>query len=88
MFNDAGISVLLDMHAAPGAQTQNNAFTGHCVTPPQFWKQSNFDRMTQAVRKLVNYVHSEPDNFGSVYGIEALNEVCLISSYPRRACVD
>lgn len=43
MLKNAGISVLLDMHAAPGAQTPSNAFTGYCTASPGFWTQSNFD---------------------------------------------
>ncbi|KAF8322689.1 glycoside hydrolase [Clavulina sp. PMI_390] len=74
MLKNAGISVLLDFHAAPGAQTASNPFTGHCVSTPGFWTQSNFDRMNAAVSALVTIVHNEPQNFGSVWGIEALNE--------------
>ena len=74
MLNDAGISVLLDLHAAPGAQVSNNAFAGRCVSNPGFWTQANFDRMVAAGRQLVNLVHTDPTSYGSVYAIEALNE--------------
>ena len=74
MLNDAGISVLLDLHAAPGAQVPNNAFAGRCVDKPGFWTQANFDRMVAAGRQLVNIVHTDRTSFGSVYAIEALNE--------------
>jgi hypothetical protein len=33
--------------------------------------------MNAAVAELVNIVHQEPDNFGSVWGIEALNGLLL-----------
>ncbi|KAF8322686.1 glycoside hydrolase [Clavulina sp. PMI_390] len=74
MLKNAGISVLLDFHAAPGAQTASNPFTGRCVSNPGFWTQSNFDRLNQAATELVTIVHNEPENFGSVWGVEALNE--------------
>lgn len=32
-----------------------------------------FNRMTAAAAALVTIVHQEPQNFGSVWGIEALN---------------
>ena len=74
MFNNAGISVLLDFHAAPGAQFANNAYAGCCVSTPSFWTQSNFKRLASAVGQLTTIIHNESANFGSVYGIEALNE--------------
>ena len=74
MLKDAGISILLDLHAAPGAQVANNAFAGRCLPQAQFWQQSNFDRMNAAAARLTEVVHAEPDNFGSVWGLQALNE--------------
>lgn len=41
MLKNAGVSVLLDLHGAPGAQTAANPFTGRCVETPGFWTQSN-----------------------------------------------
>lgn len=80
MLKDAGISILLDLHAAPGAQTASNPFAGRCLAQPQFWQQDNFDRMNNAAAKLTEYIHAEPDNFGSVWGLQALNGA--------RACAD
>ncbi|KZV79249.1 glycoside hydrolase [Exidia glandulosa HHB12029] len=74
MFRNAGISVLLDLHAAPGAQVSRNPFAGRCVATPGFWNQANFDRMNNAAAQLTTLIHNEPDNFGSVWGLEALNE--------------
>lgn len=74
-FKDAGITVLLDFHAAPGGSTGTNSFAGRCVSPPQFWgNQDNVNRHLKAAAEMTKIVHSEPDNFGSVWGIEALNE--------------
>lgn len=70
MFKNAGISVLLDLHAAPGAQTEKNSFTGHCVAKPGFWNQANFNRMNAAAAELTRLIHTEPDNFGSVWGLQ------------------
>lgn len=41
MLKAAGISILLDLHAAPGAQTASNPFTGRCTATPGFWTQAN-----------------------------------------------
>ncbi|EJD36695.1 glycoside hydrolase [Auricularia subglabra TFB-10046 SS5] len=73
-FRDAGINVLLDLHAAPGAQVARNAFAGRCVATPGFWNQGNFDRMNRAAAELTRIIHNEPANFGSVWGLQALNE--------------
>lgn len=74
MLRNAGISVLLDLHAAPGAQVDHNPFAGHCVATPGFWNQGNFNRMNAAASALTTLIHQEPQNFGSVWGLEALNE--------------
>jgi len=74
-FADAGISVLLDMHAAPGGSTRTNSFAGRCVDPPQFWgNEDNVSRHIKAAAKLTEYVHNEPEHFRTVWGLEALNE--------------
>ncbi|KZV96513.1 glycoside hydrolase [Exidia glandulosa HHB12029] len=74
-FNDAGITVLLDLHAAPGGSTRTNSFAGRCVDPPQFWgNEDNVSRHLKASAELTRLIHSEPENFGSVWGLEALNE--------------
>ncbi|EJD41338.1 WD40 repeat-like protein [Auricularia subglabra TFB-10046 SS5] len=73
MLRNAGISVLLDLHAAPGAQVDHNSFAGHCVATPGFWNQANFNRMNAAASALTTLIHQEPQNFGSVWGLEALN---------------
>lgn len=41
MLKNAGISVILDFHSAPGSQVAYNTFTGHCVDTPGFWTQAN-----------------------------------------------
>lgn len=77
MLRNAGISVLLDLHAAPGAQVASNPFAGRCVSSPGFWTQANFDRLNAAAAALTTLIHQEPDNFGSVWGLEALNGALL-----------
>ncbi|KAH7096735.1 glycoside hydrolase superfamily [Auriculariales sp. MPI-PUGE-AT-0066] len=74
-FADAGITVLLDLHAAPGGSTATNAFAGRCVDPPQFWgNQDNMSRHLAAAKKLTELVHQEPEHFRTVWGLEMLNE--------------
>lgn len=74
-FAEANMTVLLDLHAAPGGSTANNAFAGRCVDPPQFWgNEDNVSRHIKAGSKLAEIVHSEPEHFRTVWGIEALNE--------------
>ncbi|KZV86361.1 glycoside hydrolase [Exidia glandulosa HHB12029] len=72
---EAGISVLLDLHAAPGASSPHQTFAGRCVDTPGFWgNQDNIDRHVKAGTELMRLVHTDPDSFGSVYGMEVLNE--------------
>lgn len=73
MFKAAGISILIDLHGAPGAQTASNPFTGHCVESPGFWNQANFNRMQAAAAALTTIIHQQPQNFGTVWGLECLN---------------
>lgn len=75
MLKNAGISILLDLHAAPGAQVASNADTGRCVSTPGFWTQANFNRLNSAASQLTTIIHNEPQNFGTVWGLEALNGV-------------
>ncbi|KDQ08210.1 glycoside hydrolase family 5 protein [Botryobasidium botryosum FD-172 SS1] len=72
---DAGIAVLLDIHAVPGASTPNNAFAGKCTGTPAFWanKDRNFDRAADAIRNLTTMAHTNP-SWSSVYAIQMLNE--------------
>ncbi|KAH7091868.1 glycoside hydrolase, partial [Auriculariales sp. MPI-PUGE-AT-0066] len=74
MLRNAGISVLIDLHGAPGAQVARNAFAGRCVANAGFWTQANFNRMNAAAAELTRVIHNEPANFGSVWGLQALNE--------------
>lgn len=73
MLRAAGISVLLDLHAAPGGQVAYNSFAGRCVSQAGFWNQNNFNRMNAASAELTRLIHNEPSNFGSVWGLQALN---------------
>jgi len=75
MLRAAGISVLLDLHAAPGGQVAYNPFAGRCVSQAGFWNQANFNRMNAAAAELTRLIHNEPTNFGSVWGLQALNGV-------------
>jgi hypothetical protein len=84
MLRNAGISVLIDMHAAPEAQVSRNAFAGRCVANAGFWNQANFNRMNAAVGELTRIIHNEPSNFGSVWGIQALNGMYTYWTLPAR----
>jgi len=73
MLRKAGISVILDHHALPGAQAVNQMFAGHCTPTPQFYTDFNYGRAFTwtAVMTFISHLHP---SFSSVFSIEAANE--------------
>ena len=71
--SSAGISVVLDHHALPGAQATMQEFTGICTRDPQFYQDKNYRRALtwSAVMTALSHVHPA---FGSVFALEAVNE--------------
>ncbi|KAH9940761.1 glycoside hydrolase [Epithele typhae] len=76
---DAGIVAILDHHALPGVQTANQQFTGRCTSDVQFYTDYNYQRALTWTAVMTAISHLDPA-FGSVAGIEAMNEPIMDSS--------
>lgn len=86
--NKHNIYVILDLHAAPQAQTSGQSFTGHSVSTPGFYNQDSFGRAKLWAWNITTSKIQDPD-FANVFAIEVLNEPTqnsgqnqgLVSSY-------
>ncbi|KAI0794402.1 glycoside hydrolase superfamily [Fomes fomentarius] len=75
----AGIAVILDHHALPGAQAVNQQFTGRCTDDVQFYTPYNYQRALTWTAVMTAISHLDPD-FASVFAIEAVNEPLMDAS--------
>ncbi|KAI0741797.1 glycoside hydrolase family 5 protein [Daedaleopsis nitida] len=75
----AGIAVILDHHALPGAQAVNQQFAGRCTNDVQFYTPYNYERALTWTAVMTAIAHLDPD-FGSVFAIEAVNEPIMDAS--------
>ena len=71
--NDAGIRVILDHHALPGAQASMQMFAGICTKSPQFFQAKNYRRALAWSAVMTALAHVHPA-FGSVFSLQAVNE--------------
>ncbi|KAF2631708.1 glycoside hydrolase family 5 protein [Macroventuria anomochaeta] len=82
------ISVILDLHGAPGVQAPNNAFTGHTTENTGFYSPDNYNRACTFLRNMTERIHTH-DQYKTTFILEVLNEpepnhASLISScYPK-----
>eukprot|EP00446_Apocalathium_sp_SHHI-4_P022385 CAMPEP_0177263812 /NCGR_PEP_ID=MMETSP0367-20130122/61198_1 /TAXON_ID=447022 ORGANISM="Scrippsiella hangoei-like, Strain SHHI-4" /NCGR_SAMPLE_ID=MMETSP0367 /ASSEMBLY_ACC=CAM_ASM_000362 /LENGTH=343 /DNA_ID=CAMNT_0018718835 /DNA_START=12 /DNA_END=1039 /DNA_ORIENTATION=+ len=69
---------IIDLHAAPGAQTPYQSFTGRRSPEAGFFKDlRNFERGKRVMRllaELILYYEAQPETAGVVLGLELLNE--------------
>ncbi|KAG6554347.1 hypothetical protein Mapa_004263 [Marchantia paleacea] len=70
---EAGLYIILDLHAAPGAQKAWEAFTGQMAPSPGFYKDYQYERALQFMEWLTNLAHTNP-NFANVGSIQLINE--------------
>ena len=71
--NDAGIRVILDHHALPGAQASMQMFAGICTKSPQFFQAKNYRRALAWSAVMTALAHVHPA-FESVFSLQAVNE--------------
>ncbi|KAF2115262.1 putative glucan endo-1,6-beta-glucosidase B [Lophiotrema nucula] len=67
-----GIFVILDLHGAPGAQS-DNPFTGYNSRRTSFFTEQNYQRATSFLANLTHRIHSN-DIYRTTGMIEVLNE--------------
>ncbi|KAF2807744.1 glycoside hydrolase [Mytilinidion resinicola] len=68
-----GIYVILDLHAAPGAQVAQQPFTGQYASTPGFYQDYQYDRAYQFLQFITNRVHTN-SAYSTVGMLEVLNE--------------
>ncbi|EGX52505.1 hypothetical protein AOL_s00043g294 [Orbilia oligospora ATCC 24927] len=69
-----GLYVILDLHGAPGAQIDKNAFTGQFAPTPGFYQDYQYTRAVTFLGWITRKIHSKPEVFGSVGMLQVLNE--------------
>ncbi|KAG9234072.1 putative glucan endo-1,6-beta-glucosidase B [Amylocarpus encephaloides] len=70
---DAGFYIILDLHGAPGAQQQQQSFTGQYAPTAGFYQPWQYDRAYQFLAWMTEVVHRWPA-FRNVGMIEVVNE--------------
>lgn len=68
-----GISVILDLHGAPGAQEANQPFTGQYASSVGFYNDYQYGRTYKFLEYITNITHTN-DAYSNVFAIEVLNE--------------
>ncbi|TFK19960.1 glycoside hydrolase family 5 protein [Coprinopsis marcescibilis] len=76
---NAGITVILDHHALPGAQAENQMFAGRCTSSPQFYTPSNYHRALVWSGVMTALSHVDPA-FETVASLHAVNEPIMDAS--------
>ncbi|KAL1602725.1 hypothetical protein SLS60_006146 [Paraconiothyrium brasiliense] len=74
---DLGMFVVMDLHAAPGAQKTMDAFTGQCLPKewlPGFFTQRNYDRASKWLDWMTRRIHNTPSYKKTVGILEVVNE--------------
>ncbi|RMZ83044.1 hypothetical protein DV738_g1316, partial [Chaetothyriales sp. CBS 135597] len=82
--SDAGLYVILDLHAGAGVQAVEQQFTGHVVEDPGFYNSSNYERTLQCLEWLTERVHTTTA-YRNVGMIEVMNEPVHTSAYASQA---
>ncbi|KAL9471862.1 hypothetical protein ACSS6W_009803 [Trichoderma asperelloides] len=82
--NDAGIYVIMDLHAGPGAQFPNQQYTGHGVSQPGFYTEANYERAADFLEWMTERIHTNA-TYASVGMLEVLNEPVHSGDFPDQA---
>ncbi|EJD55088.1 glycoside hydrolase family 5 protein [Auricularia subglabra TFB-10046 SS5] len=69
----AGLHVILDHHALPGAAAIRQQFAGLCTSEPQFYTQKNYDRALVWAAVMTAFIYLDVD-FANVFSLQAINE--------------
>ncbi|GAA6014029.1 hypothetical protein JCM11491_003493 [Sporobolomyces phaffii] len=68
----AGLSVILDLHALPGRQS-TESFSGDTTLAVSFFANNNYERAYDVLKNWTTLAHTDPD-FSTVVMIEPVNE--------------
>ncbi|EPS43631.1 hypothetical protein H072_2359 [Dactylellina haptotyla CBS 200.50] len=69
-----GIYVILDLHGAPGAQIEENAFTGQYAPTAGFYADYQYKRAIVFLGWITRKVYTKPEVYGNVGMLQVLNE--------------
>jgi len=70
---DAGIYVIIDLHAAPGGQQKDQSFTGKSVSTPGFFVSWQYERAYKFLEWMAKIIHTD-SAFWSVGALQLVNE--------------
>ncbi|KAF7554650.1 hypothetical protein G7046_g6759 [Stylonectria norvegica] len=71
--SDRGFYIILDLHAAPGAQQPLQPFTGQNAPTAGFYNDYNYGRAVKFLEWLTNLIHTD-NNLRNVGMVELVNE--------------
>ncbi|OBT82371.1 hypothetical protein VE02_08750 [Pseudogymnoascus sp. 03VT05] len=71
--SDLGMYIIMDLHAAPGAQQPHNAFTGQDAPTAGFYVDYQFERALKFLEWMANLIHTN-NNYRNVGMLELVNE--------------
>lgn len=71
--SDAGLTIIMDHHGAPGAQVASNADTGQNNPNPGFYTSANYERSYKFLEWMAQKIHTTPE-MRNVAFLEILNE--------------
>ncbi|KAJ3204575.1 hypothetical protein HDU82_005749 [Entophlyctis luteolus] len=70
---DAGLYIIIDLHAAPGAQVASNPFTGQYAPVPGFYVDWQYERALKFLEWITTIIHTNR-NFRNVGMLQVVNE--------------
>ena len=81
---NAGLYVIMDLHAGPGGQAVDQQFAGHSVSTPGFFTPFNYERALQFMEWMTERIHTNP-SYRNVGMLEVMNEPVQSWNYPAEA---
>lgn len=79
--SDAGLYVIIDLHAGPGGQAISQQFTGHSTAQADFFDSFNYDRALDFLSWMTARIHTHP-SYTTVGTLEVINEPAQSLSFP------
>ncbi|KAJ5888973.1 glucan endo-1-6-beta-glucosidase B [Penicillium taxi] len=71
--SDAGLYIIMDLHATPGAQTPDNSNTGQLISEAGFFVNHQYERAFRFLEWMTSLIHSTTE-FRNVGMLEIVNE--------------
>lgn len=85
----SSLSVILDLHGAPGSQQVHQSFTGHTVDKADFFSNENYQKAWDCLRNLTVMVHTDDDfsngKLPSIISLSRIRTLTKLRSISRHA---